>query len=92
MRKWCLFIALCLLFSSARAQAGVEEQLDLIFSRYSTLGACVAIFENGRVIYTHTYGVLRPGGPEVTEDTAFQVGSISKMVGCIGLMQLMDEQ
>ena len=92
MRKWCLFIALCLLFSSARAQAGVEEQLDLIFSRYSTLGACVAIFENGRVTYTHTYGVLRPGGPEVTEDTAFQVGSISKMVGCIGLMQLMDEQ
>ena len=49
-------------------------------------------FENGRVTYTHTYGVLRPGGPEVTEDTAFQVGSISKMVGCIGLMQLMDEQ
>ena len=28
----------------------------------------------------------------MTADTAFQVGSISKMVACIGLLQLMDEQ
>ena len=57
---------------------------------HSTLGASVAVFQNGSVTYTYTYGQIRPGGPEVTADTVFQVGSISKMVACIGLLQLMD--
>lgn len=93
-RIGCLLLLLCLALPGAvtGAEGAVEEQLARMFEKYSTLGASVAVFQNGRVTYTYTYGQIRPGGPEVTADTAFQVGSISKMVACIGLLQLMDEQ
>lgn len=93
-RMGCLLLLLCLVLPGAGAEAedAVEEQLARMFEKYSTLGASVAVFQNGRVTYTYTYGQIRPGGPKVTVDTVFQVGSISKMVACIGLLQLMDEQ
>ena len=88
----CLLLLVCLALPCAGAAEPVGEQLDRVFEEYSTLGASVAVFQNGRVTYTYTCGQIRPDGPEVTADTAFQVGSISKMVACIGLLQLMDEQ
>ena len=93
-RIGCLLLLLCLALPGAvtGAEGAVEEQLARMFEKYSTLGASVAVFQNGRITYVYTYGQTRPGGPEVTADTAFQVGSISKMVACIGLLQLMDEQ
>lgn len=91
-RLRCLLLLLCLALpgAAAGAEGAVEEQLARMFEKYSTLGASVAVFQNGSVTYTYTYGQIRPGGPEVTADTVFQVGSISKMVACIGLLQLMD--
>ena len=91
-RMGCLLLLVCLALPCAGAAEPVEEQLARVFEEYSTLGASVAVFQNGRVTYTYTCGQIRPDGPEVTADTAFQVGSISKMVACIGLLQLMDEQ
>ena len=90
----CLLLLLCLALpgAAAGAEGAVEEQLARMFEKYSTLGAPVAVFQNGRVTYTYTCGQIRPDGPEVTADTAFQAGSISKMVACIGLLQLMDDK
>lgn len=67
------------------------ELIDREFVRYNTLGACVVIFQNGEITYTHTYGVAAPGGAPITEDTGFQVASIGKLVANIGLMKLLDE-
>ena len=50
------------------------------------------MFQNGKVTFTHTYGTRAIGGEKVTEDTLFQVGSISKMIANIGLLQLMEQQ
>lgn len=50
------------------------------------------MFQNGEVTDVITYGQRRIGGDPITADTAFQVGSISKMVANIGLMQLLEEQ
>lgn len=79
-RLRCLLLLLCLALpgAAAGAEGAVEEQLARMFEKYSTLGASVAVFQNGSVTYTYTYGQIRPGGPEVTADTVFQVGSISK--------------
>ena len=88
----CLLLLVCLALPCTGAAEPVGEQLDRVFEEYSTLGASVAVFQNGRVTYTYTCGQIRPDGPEVTADTAFQVGSISKMVACIGLLQLMDDK
>lgn len=92
MRRFALWLALCLLLAPAVQADETADALDAAFRRYQTLGACVAVFENGEVTYTHCYGVERPGGDEITPDTVFQVGSISKMIAGIGLMQLVEEQ
>ncbi|HIS42226.1 MAG TPA: beta-lactamase family protein [Candidatus Limiplasma pullicola] len=91
-RMGCLLLLVCLALPCAGAAEPVGDQLARVFEEYSTLGASVAVFQNGRVTYTYTCGQIRPDGPEVTADTAFQAGSISKMVACIGLLQLMDDK
>ena len=92
MRRFALLMALCLVFSSAALAGDTEDALDAVFRLYQTLGACVAVFQNGEITYTHCYGARRIGGEDVTPDTVFQVGSISKMVAGIGLMRLVEER
>ncbi len=70
--------------------AAFTEKLDALLARYDTLGACVCIIDNGEIAYTHCYGTLSPEGEPVTEDTMFRVGSISKMVTAMGIMQLVE--
>lgn len=73
-RLRCLLLLLCLALpgAAAGAEGAVEEQLARMFEKYSTLAASVAVFQNGSVTYTYTYGQIRPGGPEVTADTVFR--------------------
>ena len=73
-------------------QAALEKELFRLFDSYDTMGACVAVFQNGHVTYTYCYGTRTNGGEAVTPDSLFQCGSISKMAGNIGLMQLVEEQ
>ncbi|MEG1196496.1 MAG: serine hydrolase domain-containing protein [Clostridia bacterium] len=68
-----------------------SAQLDRVLMQYNTMGACIAIIENGKITFTHCYGSGHAGGDAITEDTAFQVGSIGKMVANIGLMQLVEQ-
>ena len=86
----CLLLALCPSACLGQAEDNAAGRLDEMFKRYDTLGACVAVIQNGSVTYVHCYGQARPGGPDITAGTVFQVGSISKMVANIGLMQLLD--
>lgn len=92
MYKRLAALCLALLLPVTALADTATEELDRIFKRFSTLGACVAVIQNGEVTFTHCYGQLRPGGADVTPDTAFQVGSIAKMVANIGLMQLVEKQ
>ena len=89
MRRWvALVMALALL--PWTALAGAPEALDAVFERYDTLGACVAVFQNGRIVWVHCYGQVAPGAEAVTPETAFQVGSISKLVTGMALIQLVE--
>lgn len=93
MRRLIRLLCLCLcIVCPACALGDTEAQLDAIFARFSTLGASVAVFENGSVTYTYQYGTRSPNGEKITADTLFQVGSISKLVANIGLMQLVEGQ
>ncbi len=92
-RMICFMLAFCCLFSCAMAEERtVEQELNAAFRKYDTLGACIAVIQNGEITYTYAYGDARIGGAKVTEDTLFQVGSISKMIGNMGLMQLLSER
>ena len=75
----------------------VRQQLDRMFSIFHTMGASVAVFREGEIIFLHTYGLRERKQASqkplpVTEDTLFQVASISKMVTGIGLLVLADEE
>lgn len=86
----CALVCLC---SQALAEeATVEEELDRYLRMYDTLGASIAVIQNGEVTFLHTYGKTKLGGEDITSDTLFQAGSISKMVANIGLMQLVTQQ
>ncbi len=53
------------------------------------MGASVAVFQNGEVTALYTFGESWITGPAITAETAFQCGSITKMISNIGLMQLL---
>ncbi len=104
IRNWmCLW--LCFLLLPGIALAGeeapgaipaeyrdpLEKKLFRLFDMYDTMGGCVAVFQNGQVTYTYCYGTRTNGGEPVTPESLFQVGSISKLVGNMGLMQLLSE-
>lgn len=67
------------------------QKLDRVLERYATLGASIAVIQNGEITFTHVYGLRQKDGAPVTPDTAFQVGSISKMVAGMGVMALVEE-
>ncbi len=93
MRKLlCLLLCLCVPAASPAEALSPGDRLDAMFRRYATLGACVAVFENGEITYTHCYGTQRVAGKPVTPETVFQVGSITKLVANMGLMRLLEEQ
>lgn len=103
-RSLCLLTALLLLFPllmpsgalasamPAETQAALEARLGKLFLSYDAMGACVAVMQNGRVTYTYCWGTRTNGGENVTPESLFQCGSISKMIGNIGLMQLVEKQ
>ena len=71
--------------------AELNARLDAHFQRFAALGACVAVFENGQIVYTYCYGSRNAQGDPVTPESGFQVGSISKLVTGVGLLQLVEQ-
>ncbi len=67
---------------------GIEERL----SHHATPGFAVAIIDNEEVVWTGGYGRKRAGVEEaVGPDTAFSVGSVSKMVNAALILRLAAE-
>lgn len=79
--------------TTAESEAVTAWRADLsaAFQKYHTLGAVVCVIQNGAVAYTACYGARDLDGTPMAADTLFRVGSISKMVTGIGLMQLAEE-
>ena len=80
----------CACPDAATHQARAAE-LYALLEAYHTMGAVVCLIENGTVTDTFVYGWRDyENRLPVTADTAFQVGSISKLVTGIGLMRLVE--
>ena len=84
-------MSLVLICPSPEEAAALDETLNRDFAKYSAMGACVILFENGEVSYVYTTGVQKLGGDPISPQCGFRVGSISKMVSCIGIMKLVEE-
>jgi len=49
-------------------------------------GVSIAVIHNGSIEWTRGFGVTRTGGSQVTEDTIFQAGSISKPLAAMAAL------
>ncbi len=74
----------------ALAQAG--DLIIDVMNRNTLPGLAVGVVAGSELVYAHGFGLADiSGGREVTPDTVFRIGSISKTFTAIGLMQLWEQ-
>ena len=77
--------------SAGEPDGSIEEFLDSAMPASGVPGLAYAVVTDGRVTAVGARGVLRLGGDsEVTPDTAFVIGSISKSFTALAVMQLVE--
>ncbi|WP_242634566.1 serine hydrolase domain-containing protein [Bacillus timonensis] len=81
--------------SQSSAQDTIESKLHLYIERYieeqRIPGAAVSIVENDKVIYSESFGKTGGNELEVTPDTPFLLGSISKSFTALAVLKLAEE-
>lgn len=74
------------------AQERIDELLIGACNERSLAGLAAGIVKNGRVVYAKGFGLTdAQRGVPVTADTTFRIGSISKTLTAVGLMQLYEQ-
>lgn len=77
--------------SDPQTHAERNEALERVLYGYNTMGAQVALIQDGRIIDTFQYGrANRQENTPVTSDTYFRIASVSKMVSAVGILQLLE--
>ncbi len=69
----------------------IASELKTIFDDYGTMGAGVAIIEDGKVTYTYSYGYANKSlNKKIDSDTKFRPASLSKVISTLATMTLVD--
>lgn len=91
-RLWiCLFPALLLAQPSSDRKSRIEQVVITEMTRASIPGVSVAIARKGRVEWTQGFGMADvENGVPVTPSTRIRLGSISKPITAIAVMQLVE--
>lgn len=71
--------------------AAVDAWLTAQLRRHAIVGAQLVVARAGEVVMSRSYGSIRTGGPAVTDDTAFAIGSVTKQFVCAGALLLEHE-
>jgi len=98
MRKFTLALtALLCLVGTARTQplqalvASVDESVPGALHNYNVPGLAVAVIRNGALVWMKGYGFADvAAAAPITPDTAFNVGSLSKIATAWGVMRLVE--
>lgn len=92
---WLLLLAMapacaCALPSGTAWNLGT--QLNQAFQEDATIGAAVAIAQDGEIVYTYVYGTaVLAGKVPVVDETLFRIASVTKLVTAVGAMSLCDQ-
>ena len=77
------------------ANEDIKNQLDSYIEsyleEYQVPGASIAIIHNNEDFYTKSWGITGESEEKVTTETPFTIGSISKSLTGLAIMQLIDE-
>lgn len=69
-----------------------EEYAQKLLSQAKVPGAAVGLAEQGKRVYFHGFGCADEGetAAEITPDTVFGIGSVTKSFTCVAVMQLQE--
>jgi CubicO group peptidase (beta-lactamase class C family) len=70
--------------------AAIDAYIEAHMAKHQIPGLALSIVHNDEVVYTQGYGVTGPGGPPVTPQTPFIIGSTSKSFTALAIMQLVE--
>src|SRR5260221_5537266 len=93
----CLFAASTVLAAvpvraAQRDFAEVESTIKDLMSLYDVPGASIALVQNDKVIYAKGFGARNTKtGAQVTENTLFAIGSVTKSFTALDVTQLVDQ-
>jgi CubicO group peptidase (beta-lactamase class C family) len=95
-RSWIYLMSCCIIMISiplaghgqaAAAKAGIAA----LMQKYEAVGLAVAVVKNGKIVYTHTFGVKNVETQQpIANDDLFRIASISKSFTATSLMQLVE--
>lgn len=100
--KISLIILCCVIFLPAKLVSGnsgiekdIEKRLDSYIEsyleEYQVPGASITIIKNNESFYTKSWGITGESEEQVTTETPFTIGSISKSLTGLSIMKLIDE-
>jgi CubicO group peptidase (beta-lactamase class C family) len=69
----------------------LDDSINALLTKRQVPGLSLAIIQDGKIVRAQGYGVIEAGHPApVTTDTLFQAGSVSKPVGALGALALVE--
>lgn len=93
-RSWiylvsCWLIMMSMPLAGHGQAAAAEAGIAALMKKYEAVGLAVAVVKDGKIIYTHTFGVKNTETRQpIAEDDLFRIASISKSFTATSLMQL----
>lgn len=83
------FLLLCMQAGAQLQEA--EDSIQQIMQRHPVVGLSVAVVKNGKIIYTHSFGLKDvAANTPLTDDCMFRIASISKSFSATSVMQLVE--
>ncbi len=68
----------------------IDAWLERELRRLRVPGAALAVVENGAIVHVRGFGEARPGGETPTAHTPFWIGSLTKSITALAVMQLVE--
>jgi CubicO group peptidase (beta-lactamase class C family) len=78
------------LFADAISYADIDAYVESQMRRLHIPGASLAIVEGDRIVYLRGFGRARPAGEIPTPQTPFFIGSLTKSITALAVMQLVE--
>ena len=93
-----LFVVSCAAFAASEGKAKSLYDFEIIdeivkeeMERLHLKGVAIGIVDNDEIIYSKGYGVSDTNSTQVTPDTKFIIGSVSKSFTAMAIMQLKEK-
>jgi len=92
LKYFCITFLIIGVVEQLKAQnAKAEAEFKAVMEKYNAVGAAVAVVKEGKIIYTHSFGLkdLENKRP-LTDQDIFRIASISKSFSATSIMQLVE--